>query len=68
MKLLTKSELEKLTTPRLLAYLKSLRKVHDYQDHDSIFGFRKLTKESKQWQETYNLVKSILTTREHIER
>ena len=81
MKLLTKEEMEKLNTKRLLAYKAKLLKVRDREkcwcgdpscDYAYVadpklkeIGF---TKRHPTWQEIYNNVKDILKTREHVER
>jgi hypothetical protein len=79
MKLLTKEEMEKLNTKRLLAYKAKLLKVRDreacwcgdpYCDYvDSTPDFnQEFTKKHPAWQELYNNVKAVLKTREHVER
>lgn len=54
--MLTQEELEKLTTPRLLAYLRSWLTCWDSY------------KEGSDWQDHHRLIKSILAKREHIKR
>lgn len=61
---LTREELEKLTTPRLLAYLDSIRKVPENPNWDGEGG---MNKNHPRWQELYRTVKSVLATREHVE-
>jgi hypothetical protein len=64
MKLLSKDELEKLNTKRLLAYKNKLMKVpEDYYFEDRT----KINKAMPEWQETYSYLKAILASREHIE-
>jgi len=70
---LTLRELEKLPTPRLLAYLRRLRECEasiensDWEFHEiaSIGGI--IFKSSKEWEAQYNLVKSVLAERPNIE-
>ncbi len=62
-KLLSKEELEKLTTKRLLAYKQSLLMVYESPDHDNPHS---LSKESEEWKACYKATKDILATREHI--
>ena len=70
-KLLTKTEMEKLNTKRLLSYRTSLLEVHEHpnncwESHHGLAG--ELTKESPEWKETYKICKEILATREHVEK
>lgn len=75
MKILSKVELEKLPTKRLLAYKKKLLQVTDAKcscgahvgdcDLDIPDGFNK---SSPIWGSTYNAVLEVLGTREHVER
>lgn len=67
MNLLTKQQLEKLTTPRLLAYKNKLMQVPETCNWDQEKTSR-LNKESVVWQQTYATVKEILATREHAEQ
>ena len=64
MKFLTKERLEKLTTKRILAYLRSLYVVHEGPNWDE--HNKEITKSSIEWKEQVKLVKSILATREHL--
>lgn len=64
MAVLSKEKLEKLTTKRLLAYKNSLLRYHNTSDWDQ----ETFSKESLEWQETYKIVKEILSAREHVER
>jgi len=64
---LSRERLDKLTTKRLLAYLRSLYVCHegrhwDDDDHNT----QELTKDSTEWKEHIQLVKSILANREHV--
>ncbi len=71
MNLLSREQLEKLTTKRLLAYKNKLMQVHDsgdWNDYCICFQNEHINKTSPVWQETYQNVKSVLATREHIER
>ena len=62
MKILTREQLEALTTKRLLAYKNKLLKCHDEPASCS-----ELAKSSPEWQELYATCKEILATREHVE-
>ena len=64
MNLLSKEKLLTLTTQRLLAYKNKLMKVHESPDWDDSAS---MSKEHKDWQETYKNLKEILSTREHVE-
>jgi hypothetical protein len=75
MKFLSKEEMEKLPTKRLLAYKAKLLTVNDdfcwcgdrscdIEKQDP----NRFNKSHPTWQELYNNVKSVLNTREHIER
>lgn len=65
-KILTREQLEKLTTKRLLAYKNKLMQVHEgpNEDEGSYQGFNKTDEE---WKSLYALVKEILATRENVE-
>lgn len=60
---LTKDQMLKLTTKRLLAYKNKLMKYHETDNYDPT---GKITKSSPEWQEAYNNLKDILATREHV--
>ena len=70
-KLLTREEMEKLTTERLLAYKKRLYRVPEgpsyeetiYQGTD--YGMHK---QRPEWQETLRILKEVLASREHVDR
>ncbi len=62
---MTKQTLNKLTTSRLLKYKNSLLECPDDVNWD---GCQRLSKASDYWHQHYALVKSILATREHVER
>jgi len=64
-KILTREQLEKLTTKRLLAYKNKLMDVHEGPNWDSDDVVR-LNKTSPEWKELYAIVKEILATREHV--
>lgn len=66
MKLLTKEQLEKLTTKRLLAYKAALMVVPEKPNWDEEEEL--LNKTSPEWKATYAMVKGILSEREHVER
>lgn len=69
---LTIAELEKLTTARLLAYLKKLNEceesleLSDWTKEEIISIEGIIFKSSNEWQEQYTTVKSILSKRPHI--
>lgn len=65
-KILTREQLEKLTTKRLLAYKNKLLKVPEEPNWDEANNTR-INKLSKEWIDLYSLVKEILSKREHIE-
>ena len=65
--ILSRERLEKLTTKRILAYLRSLYECHDgphwvAEDQNPY----ELTKDSTEWKEHIQLIKAILSTREHV--
>jgi hypothetical protein len=64
-KLLSKIEMENLTTERLLAYKKRIMQVPEGPswDKDNVDRINKI---SSEWQETYNNLKDVLATREHV--
>ena len=66
MKLLTKEQLEKLTTKRLLAYKDALMKVPETPNWDD--PEERLNKTSYEWKITYAAVKGVLSEREHVEK
>jgi hypothetical protein len=66
MKLLTKKELENLTTPRLLAYKNKLMQVPETPNWDE--PTYRICKADVEWQQVYAVVKEVLATREHVER
>lgn len=71
MKLLTKEQLQQLTTPRLLAYKNKLMQVPEFPDWDDENSqindkYSQINKESLLWRETYFALKEILATREHV--
>lgn len=78
MKILTREQLEKLNTKRLLTYKNRLLRVSDgncscrdsgcNHEPQQLLEDGTLIKSSPIWQETYKLVKVLLSTREHIER
>jgi len=78
MKLLSREEMEKLPTKRLLAYKNRLLRVSSGQCDcgDSGCDFTRnqlledgvLIKSSPEWQATYTTCKELLATREHVER
>jgi len=64
-KLLSREEMEKLNTRRLLSYRDKLLSYHDYPDHDDPTS---IGKSSPEWQEAYLNIREILSTREHVDR
>lgn len=62
---LTKEQMEKLSTRRLLAYKDKMMEYHDTPNWDGDAG---LNKTSTSWIEAYENIKSVLSTRENIER
>lgn len=65
---LSKECLDKLTTKRLLAYLRSLYECHEEPHWDEDCNSKELTKDSTEWKEHIQLVKSILANREHVNK
>ena len=65
--ILTREQLESLTTPRLLAYRNSLLRVPEDEDWDDPSP-RKWHKQHPEWKTHYALVKEILATRPHEEK
>ena len=66
---LTKDQLEKLNTKRLLAYKK---KLMNYSNNGCEFAEcdcsdYMMSKSRPEWNEAYNNIKTILATREHVE-
>lgn len=64
---LTREQLEKLNTKRLLAYKSALMKCPEGPNWDECDDDR-MNKSRPDWQAQYALVKEILATREHIEK
>lgn len=64
-KFLSKEELDKLTTKRLLAYKNSLMKV---PEEPNLENDDRMNKTRPEWKKQYHLVKSVLSTREHVEK
>jgi len=60
---LTKEQMEKLTTKRLLAYKNKLMQYPEGPDWDTNEG---MNKSHSEWKQTYQNLKDILATREHI--
>jgi hypothetical protein len=61
-------QLQKLTTPRLLALRDSLLTVPERGDWDNLCYSPGGGKESPEWQEYYAQVKHVLSGREHVPR
>lgn len=66
-KILSKEELEKLSTKRLLAYKNRLMKVPEEADTDNK-NPDYMYKGHSIWKRLYQDVKDVLKTREHIEK
>jgi hypothetical protein len=67
MNLLSIEQLEKLTTPRLLAYKKKLMQVPEEPNWDECSGSR-MNKIDAAWKKAYADVKSVLSKRENVEK
>lgn len=67
-KLLTREEMSKLTTKRLLAYKNSLLRVPERAVHIMYDTTQRMCKDDPKWKETYKVCKEILATREHVQR
>lgn len=65
MKILTRDQLEKLNTKRLLAYKDKLMKVVEGPNWDGEYN-ECFSKQSPEWKELYAMVKELLATREHV--
>ncbi len=66
---LSKEELEKLNTKRLLAYKKMLLEYPEHGgDPNDSWGCNRIGKSSYSWKSTYEEVRAILATREHVEK
>ena len=66
MKILSREQLEKLSTKRLLAYKSKMIQVPENGNWDEPHA--RWNKSSPSWQSLYSLVKEILSTREHVEK
>lgn len=62
---LSKEQMEKLTTKRLLAYKNKLMKVPEEASWGDPNG--QLNKSDPEWQRIYTELKEVLATREHVE-
>ena len=65
--LLSKEEMEKLNTTRLLAYKRSLLSCRETPSWDND-NPKELTKDTKEWRDIHKEIKDILATREHIKK
>lgn len=72
---LGREQLERLTTPRLKAYLHSIHQCHDHRHIDDeidkgraepSYKHDYVTKDTQTWHDLHELVVSILNTREHV--
>ena len=68
MKILSRYEMEKLTTPRLLAYKNSLLTCRDDDEADEEDPYCRPGKLSDMWKRCYEECLTILSTREHVDR
>ena len=67
--ILSKEQLEKLTTARLIAYKKSLLKCNEDVNWDTLCSnSHQFVKSSDRWKKAYKDVKDVLAMREHINR
>lgn len=69
LKFLSFAEMEKLTTPRLLAYKESLYKVPEGPSHEeTIYGGKDdgMHKKRPEWKAAVAAVKAVLAKREHV--
>lgn len=62
---LSKEQMSKLTTQRLLAYKKKLYKYPEGPDWETDDN---MNKSRPEWQEAYKNIKEVLSSREHVER
>jgi hypothetical protein len=68
MKVLSKEQLEKLTTKRLLAYKNKFLAVPDVCAERCLCDKEVvMSKVHRQWSRTYSEIKAVLATREHVE-
>lgn len=66
LKLLSKEQMDLLSTKNLLAYLRRMHKCHECtQPAGEVYPLG-VCKSDQAWKDTYALVKSILATREHL--
>ena len=63
---LTKEELQKLTTKRLLAYKNKLMKCPETPNWDE-YNRPVMNKQDPKWQDLYAMVKEVLSSREHVD-
>jgi hypothetical protein len=63
-RLLSKKELEALSTQRLLAYKASIMRCTDGPDWDSSSG--QISKSDPRWKAAYGDLKEVLSGREHV--
>ena len=63
-KFLSREQLEKLTTKRLLAYKNKLMDFPEEPSWDS----SRMNKSEPEWKQVYSELKEILASREHIEK
>jgi hypothetical protein len=68
MKILNRSEMEKLTTPRLLAYHNSLLKCREGDESREGDPYCCPGKGSEMWKRCYDVCKDILSKREHVNK
>jgi hypothetical protein len=64
-KLLTQTELKRLTTPRVLAYKNRLMNVPEGPNWEED-NVERLNKADPKWKQAYADVKAVLASREHV--
>lgn len=67
-KILSRPQMEALTTPRLLAYRTSILRAHEKREWHYGTSDEFMVKEDASWQELHSNVCEVLSTREHVER
>lgn len=72
---LTKEQINKISTPRLLAYINknrckyiNLTSYEEIEFREQLSHRQKYLEDVKKFIDTYEYVKSVLPTREHVER
>ena len=65
---LSKEDMKKLTTPRLLAYKKTLITHNEWTGRNTDGKYEQFYNGSDEWQKAYDQVREVLNTREHVEK